>query len=110
MNHLAAGRLDMNDRTIDLANVDAPVLVVAGTNDVLAPADAVVAVEGLLTGAPEVRVVRAPGGHLGVLTGRGAKNHTWRHLDDFLAAHDVPSDVVRRATLEARERELALAS
>jgi polyhydroxyalkanoate synthase len=110
MNDLAAGRLEMNERTIDLANVEAPVLVVAGMNDVLAPADAVVGVEGLLTGAPDVQVIRAPGGHLGVLTGRGAKHTTWRHLDDFLAAHDVGRDVVRRAALEARERELALAS
>jgi polyhydroxyalkanoate synthase subunit PhaC len=110
MNDLAGGRVELGDRTIDLASVEAPVLVVAGTNDVLAPADAVVAVEGLLTGAPEVRVHRAPGGHLGVLTGRVAKHNTWRHLDDFLAAHDVPPDVVRRATLEARERALALAS
>ena len=109
MNDLAEGRFDLGDRTIDLANVTAPVLVVAGQNDVLAPADAVVAVEGLLTGASDVRVVRAPGGHLGVLTGRGAKDTSWRHLDDFLAAHDVPSEVVRRATLEARDRGLAAA-
>src|SRR3954470_12944917 len=68
VNDLADGRVEINDRVIDLANVEAPVLVVAGMNDVLAPADAVVAVEGLLTGAPEVRVHRAPGGHLGVLT------------------------------------------
>jgi polyhydroxyalkanoate synthase len=110
INELAGGRVELGGRTIDLATVDVPVLVVAGTGDVLAPADAVVAVEGLLTGAPEVRVVRAPGGHLGVLTGRGARDTTWRHADEFLAAHDVPSDVVRRAAVEARERGLALAS
>jgi polyhydroxyalkanoate synthase len=108
INDLADGRVELSDRCIDLADVDVPVLVVAGTNDVLAPAEAVVAVEGLLTGAPEVRVERAPGGHLGVLTGRGARDTTWRHLDDFLAAHDVPASDVRRAA-RRRERELTAA-
>src|SRR5438309_506569 len=72
--------------------------------DVLAPVEAVVAVEGLLTGAPEVRVEREPGGHLGVLTGRGARNHTWRHLDEFLGAHDVAPAVVEQAAA-SRPRE-----
>jgi polyhydroxyalkanoate synthase len=113
INELAGGRVDMGDREIDLAAVDVPVLVVAGANDVLAPADAVVAVEGLLTGAPAVRVEHAPGGHLGVLTGRGAQRTTWRHLDDFHASNDVPPAVVRRAAATARERwaaEAALAA
>jgi polyhydroxyalkanoate synthase len=113
INELAGGRVDIGDRQIDLAAVDVPVLVVAGANDVLAPADAVVAVEGLLTGAPGVRVEHAPGGHLGVLTGRGAQHTTWRHLDDFLASNDVPPAVVRRAAATARERwaaEAALAA
>src|SRR3954449_9547016 len=48
INELAGGHVDLSDRRIDLAEIDYPVLVVAGENDVLAPADAVVAVEGLL--------------------------------------------------------------
>jgi poly[(R)-3-hydroxyalkanoate] polymerase subunit PhaC len=84
INDLADGRFD----TIDLADVDVPVLVVAGSNDVLAPAPAVHHVADLLTGAPEVRVETAPGGHLGVLTGRSAIGTTWRHLDEFLSDYD----------------------
>src|SRR5207253_2771165 len=41
INDLADGRVDLGDRCIDLADVDVPTLVVAGTNDVLAPAEAV---------------------------------------------------------------------
>ena len=104
INELAGGRVEMSHRTIDLGDVDVPTLVIAGENDVLAPAEAVVAVEGLLTGAPSVRVERAPGGHLGVLTGRGARTTSWRHLDEFLGAHDVEPAVVRRAAVTARER------
>ena len=36
----------------------------------------------------EVRLETAPGGHLGVLTGMGARDTTWRYLDEFLAEHD----------------------
>ena len=41
----------------------------------------------LLTGAPEVLFATAPGGHLGVLTGRRARDTTWLALDAFLADH-----------------------
>src|SRR3954468_9212228 len=34
MNDLANGRVEMGDRIIDLASVEVPVLVVAGTNDI----------------------------------------------------------------------------
>jgi poly[(R)-3-hydroxyalkanoate] polymerase subunit PhaC len=109
INDLADGRVTIGDRTIDIAEVDVPALVVAGMNDVLAPAEAVLAVEELLTGAPVVRVERLPGGHLGVLTGRGARLSTWRCLDEFLAANDVEPATLRRATVEARERAAAAA-
>ncbi len=85
INDLADGRFG----GIDLADVDVPALVVAGEADVLAPEPAVVHVAELLAGAPEVRVHTAPGGHLGVLTGRSAVNTTWRHLDEFLRDHDA---------------------
>jgi polyhydroxyalkanoate synthase len=110
VNDLADGRIDLSDRCIDIAGVDVPVLVVAGNGDVLAPADAVVAVEDLLTGSPDVRVHRAPGGHLGVLTGRGARRSTWLHLDGFLSTYDVEPERAERATELRREAELAAAS
>ena len=34
----------------------------------------------------EVRLETAPGGHLGVLTGRAARATTWQLLDAFLSA------------------------
>jgi polyhydroxyalkanoate synthase len=86
-----------DDRCIDLADVRVPVLTVAGANDVLAPVDAVHHVASLLPAAPEVRVETAPGGHLGVLTGRGAHAETWRHLDDFLTRYDTSPPAANRA-------------
>ena len=90
VNELAQGRLQLTEgRAIDLAEVTQPVLAVAGNSDVLAPAPAVLAVEGLLPNAAEVETHVAPGGHLGVLTGRSAMSTTWNHLDEFLARHDT---------------------
>ena len=88
VNGLAGGTLELSDRRIELAQVRAPVLSVAGAADVLAPEEAVHHVGELLTGARSVRVETAPGGHLGVLTGRSAKSTTWSYLDDFLASNE----------------------
>jgi polyhydroxyalkanoate synthase len=90
VNDLADGRIELDDgKLIDVADVTAPVLVVAGANDILAPPDAVHHVVDLLTGAPEVRAFTFKGGHLGVLTGRNARTGTWRQLDTFLRDHDM---------------------
>lgn len=86
-NDLAEGRLSVDDRVLHLADVRVPVLAVAGLNDVLAPLKAVRKSVDLLTGSPEVRFESEAGGHLGILTGRGARETTWRHLDEFLEAH-----------------------
>jgi polyhydroxyalkanoate synthase len=94
VNDLADGVIELSDRRIDLADVRVPVLSVAGTTDVLAPRPAVHHVGSLLTSSPDVRLETAPGGHLGVLTGRSAKRTTWKHLDDFLADH-TPKPVQR---------------
>jgi polyhydroxyalkanoate synthase len=85
VNELAGGELELSDRTIALEDVHVPVLSVAGEQDSIAPKPAVHAVGNLLSGAPDVRLESAPGGHLGVLTGRAAVGTTWRYLDDFLA-------------------------
>lgn len=86
-NDLADGKLVLSGRSIPLAAVDVPVLVLAGRRDVIAPLAAVQKVTELLTGAPEVRFATAPGGHLGVLTGRDARTTSWVALDQFLADH-----------------------
>jgi len=86
-NGLASGELVLAGRRVPLAAVDVPVLVVAGEDDVIAPLGSVRHTVELLTGSPEVRFVTAPGGHLGVLTGRRARTTTWPALDRFLDDH-----------------------
>jgi polyhydroxyalkanoate synthase subunit PhaC len=99
VNELAGGTLELGDHRIDLAKIDVPVLSVGGTADVLAPIDAVHHVGSLLPNSPDVRLETAPGGHLGVLTGRSAIRSTWIFLDEFLADHDIGRGGSPRASL-----------
>ena len=91
-NDLAHGRMVLGERTVELAGVRAPVLSIAGEGDGIAPVKAVHRVAELLPNAASVRVATAPGGHLGVLTGRAARRTTWPLLDDFLARTGEPPD------------------
>lgn len=83
-NELADGKVQGPNHLVDLANVKVPVLAIAGTGDVLVPVPVSLHVGNLLPNAAEVRLETAPGGHLGVLTGRSAVKTTWAYIDDFL--------------------------
>jgi polyhydroxyalkanoate synthase len=80
-NTLRQGTIALDGRSVSLADVRAPVLLLAGTTDVIAPLPAVRAALPLLSGASEVRFEIVPGGHLGMLTGRDARDGTWPVLD-----------------------------
>jgi polyhydroxyalkanoate synthase len=84
-NDLADGELDLGGRIISLSGVRVPVLVIAGENDTIAPRRAVERLTNLLPSSPKVDFQLAPGGHLGVLTGRRARATTWAHIDAFLS-------------------------
>jgi polyhydroxyalkanoate synthase len=108
VNQIAEGSLILNERRVDLRKVRLPVLSVAGTSDVLAPRDAVHHVGTLVEGAPEVRLETAPGGHLGVLTGRGARHTTWVYLDEFLGRYDpIRAKPRRGSTARAKPKAKA---
>ena len=89
---LAEGRVPVGHRVVDLGELRRPVLLVAGENDRVVPPRAVRAGARRLTGA-ETRLTTAPGGHLGVLAGRAAKDTTWARLCAFLDRHDAPATV-----------------
>jgi polyhydroxyalkanoate synthase len=83
-NALVGGEFELDDRTITMADVSAPVLVFGGATDGIAPIAAVKAVVPLLSGSPEVRFEIVPGGHLGMLTGRAARGTTWQVMDEWI--------------------------
>ena len=109
VNDLADGHMVLSDQEIDLADVRVPVLSVAGETDVLAPQPAVHHVGGLLPNSPDVRLESAPGGHLGVLTGRSARRTTWKYIDEFFVAHgaNVLPGATRRSPPESASCERA---
>lgn len=92
-NELASGRVRGLAGVVDLADVRAPVMNIAGTTDTLVPARVAHHIAALLPSAADVRMELAPGGHLGVLTGRRAATTSWPLIDDFLDAH--PEAVAR---------------
>ncbi|CUR61246.1 Alpha/beta hydrolase fold protein [metagenome] len=99
-NALAAGRMDVGDRTIDLAAITVPVLVFAGNTDGIAPLPAVRAVVPLLSGAEQVRFEVVPGGHLGMLTGRAARGTTWQAIDEWVAAWSGRAPAAKKAPVK----------
>jgi polyhydroxyalkanoate synthase len=84
-NDLADGCLSLDGRTIDLADLRVPMLAIAGAGDGIAPVAACHHLADLVPNAA-LRTEVAPGGHLGVLTGRAARGTTWARLDEFLDA------------------------
>lgn len=87
-NEFATGTIELAGRVVELAKIDVPVLVVAGLDDTLAPTAAVAHLLDLVTGSPDAQLAQAPGGHLGVLTGRAARRTTWPAMENFFANHD----------------------
>jgi polyhydroxyalkanoate synthase len=85
-NDLATGRMELGGQHIDLADATVPLLAVAGRGDGIAPIPACHHLAGLVRNAPAIRLETAPGGHLGVLTGRAARGSTWSILDSWLDA------------------------
>jgi len=81
---LLEGTVELEDRTVAVADVTAPVLVCAGANDSIAPVSAVKAAIPLLHGSQEARFEIVPGGHLGMLTGRGARASTWPVVEAWI--------------------------
>jgi len=102
------GSMRIGGRRADVRRISVPVLVVAGTTDVLAPAACVQAWTEVLAGS-EYHVVK--GGHLGVMAGRGAPASTWKLLEDFAARIDAQSQaaVQRPVVVKPRARRRSAA-
>ncbi len=84
-NELARGEFGVGGRIVHVADARVPVLSIAGRDDGIAPKAAVHYIAKLL---PDVELATAPGGHLGVLTGRAARRTTWTTIDAFMGRHD----------------------
>jgi polyhydroxyalkanoate synthase len=105
-NALASGTVDLGDHPVSLSAITAPTLVFAGAGDGIAPVAAVRAVLPLLSGSSDVRFEIVPGGHLGMLAGRGARESTWQVLDEWFEQYDgraVPKKRAARKKAPAKQ-------
>jgi polyhydroxyalkanoate synthase len=91
-NQLLSGKVNLSGNEIDVAEITAPVMIFAGNTDGIAPINAVKALVPLLKNAREVRFEIVPGGHLGMLTGRGARATTWVTMDEWIEQYSTPDD------------------
>ena len=89
----ARARCTSRDATSRFADITVPVLSFGGAGDTIAPVSCVRPIEDLVPNAAEMRFEVVPGGHLGMLTGRRAR-------DDDVADH---GRVHREALVEGRE-------
>ena len=77
-NELIGGRLVVDGRRADLANVTCPLLLLAGAKDHITPPAQLFAAAGAV-GTPSTDIVQrtSNGGHLGLFTGRQALTEDW---------------------------------
>jgi polyhydroxyalkanoate synthase subunit PhaC len=100
---LASGRVSVGPRSVDLSTLRAPVLLIAGEDDVVVPPRSVRAGTMLLTSA-DTALTTGPGGHLGVVCGRAARDRTWPRLCAFLDRHDPPAPQAGLESVRGRRR------
>ena len=104
-NALVGGTFDLDDRTLSVADIRVPVLVFGGANDAIAPIGSVKALVPLLAGSPEARFEVVPGGHLGMLTGRGARTSTWPLIDAWVDEWSTATEADAEAAVPEQPRE-----
>jgi polyhydroxyalkanoate synthase subunit PhaC len=100
-NELVDGTFELAGRTLDLADIEVPVLVFGGATDGIAPVASVQVLTGLLRGSAEVRFHVVPGGHLGMLTGRAARTTSWPILEAWIDQHTAPRRTAPRASVRS---------
>jgi polyhydroxyalkanoate synthase len=91
-NKLANGTLRFGDAVADLKKVRASLLVFGGRTDQVAPARAVEAILEMVE-SEDTSYRLAPGGHMGVFSGKTAPEHVWAPAAAWLAerSHAPPS-------------------
>lgn len=80
-NRLMRGSATVGHRQVALADVTMPVLSVSAAKDTIAPPESVDAIKSVV---PQTEVIQLPGGHVGIVAGRGAPA-LWQRIVGFLA-------------------------
>jgi polyhydroxyalkanoate synthase len=84
-NLLVCDALEMAGRPVRLADVEAPLLAVAGTKDHIVPPGMARPIVDLV-GSADREYVELPAGHVGLMAGSGARDMLWPAITDWLDA------------------------
>jgi polyhydroxyalkanoate synthase len=87
-NGLMKGTATVGDRAVNLDAITMPVMAVSAEKDAIAPP---AGVDAIRTVVPHARVVRLPGGHVGIVAGRSAPA-LWQQTAEFLASTPGSAD------------------
>ncbi len=79
-NRLMSGEATVGAKPVDISKVSMPVMSVSAARDTIAPAEGVDAIAKIV---PQAEVVQLPGGHVGIVAGRGAPA-LWEQTARFL--------------------------
>lgn len=83
-NLLVKGQLTIDSRPVHLADITCPLLSITSDGDYIAPAGAVLALNQL-SNSPDQSELKLQGGHIGIVTGRDARQKLWPALTNWLA-------------------------
>ena len=83
-NKLTRGKLELCGRPVNLANIRQPLLDVAANRDAIAPMETTQPLSDLVRSRDKEFVV-IPGGHVGIMAGRGAVKVLWPKVSAWLA-------------------------
>ena len=82
-NALVDGGLTIAGEEIDLGRIRAPVLAIAAEQDEISPPDSVEPLVGRVSSSDR-RFLALPGGHIGLVAGRSARDVLWPAIEDWL--------------------------
>ena len=87
-NLLARGRLELRGRSVDLANIQCPLLLITADYDHLVPSDSSLALAQLAS-SQEIETISAAVGHVGLAVSRKAHDQLWPAACEWITRHST---------------------
>ncbi|HNP86569.1 MAG: alpha/beta fold hydrolase [Chloroflexi bacterium SZAS-1] len=82
-NYLVQGKLVVGGRRVDLSQIDAPLLTVVATRDVISPPASATVLNDLVA-SPDRSILELTGGHTSIVAGHEAATQLWPQIADWL--------------------------
>ena len=90
-NHLVQGRLVVGGRRVDLAQIEAPLLTVVATRDLICPPQSSKVLNDLVSSVDKA-TIELPGGHTSLVAGHTVPEQLWPQLADWLLARSSEAE------------------